>query len=234
MRNWRRWGLSCLVALGILCGNKSVYADDVLPKAGTWEVGLRTGYLWGLRKHAEMIPVNLRFGYTLFKGQWWVVPAGALEVSAEPFASVIHSIRTGGNTRSGAVGTVLVGADLFGYNNPQRFSPRAIQAKGGAHGSIELGLGLPVFTYYFDTGTRFVPYVEAGLGVLYTDLRGYGLGGHFSFTETGGVGVSYFLSDNLALNAMWRYRHVSNAGIYDNNRGLDSGVILAGFSYFLP
>jgi len=198
MRNWRRWGLSCLVVLGFLCGSGISYAEDVLPKAGTWELGLRTGYIWGLRKHAEMIPVNLRVGYTLFKGQWWIVPAGAFEISTEPFASVIHSIR-----------------------------PRN-------SGSVELGLGLPVLTYYFDTGTRLAPYIEGGTGMLYTDLRGYGLGGHFSFTEYIGLGASYFLSDNLALNAMWRFRHISNANLYDHNTGLDSGVVLAGFSYFLP
>jgi opacity protein-like surface antigen len=233
MRYWRRWGVSCLVALGILCGNRIASAEDVLPKAGTWELGLRTGYIWGLRKHAEMIPVNLRIGYTLFKGQWWIIPAGALEISAEPFASVIHSIRPGGGN-NGSGGTFLVGADLNGYNNPERFPRRATQPKSRAHGSVELGIGLPVFTYYFDTGTRLAPYIEGGLGLLYTDLRGYELGGHFSFMENIGIGASYFLSDNLALNAMWRYRHISNANLYDHNAGLDSGVILAGFSYFLP
>jgi Lipid A 3-O-deacylase (PagL) len=198
MRNWRRWGLSCMVAGVLFCGGTPASAEEVLPKAGTWELGLRTGYIWGMRKHAEMIPINLRVGYTVFKGQWWIVPAGAFEVSAEPFVSVIHSIRP------------------------------------GTHGSIELGLGLPVFTYYFDTGTRFAPYIEGGLGLLYTDLRGYSLGGHFSFMENIGLGASYFLSENLAFNAMWRYRHISNANLYDDNAGLDSSVILAGFTYFLP
>jgi opacity protein-like surface antigen len=198
MRNWRRWGLSCVVMLGILSGSGLTYAEDVLPKAGTWELGLRTGYIWGTRKHAEMIPINLRIGYTVFKGQWGIIPAGAFEISAEPFVSVIHSVR-----------------------------PRN-------SGDIELGLGLPVFTYYFDTGTRLAPYIEGGLGLLYTDLRGYSLGGHFSFMENIGVGASYFLSKNLAFNAMWRYRHISNANLYDDNAGLDSSVILAGFSYFLP
>jgi len=198
MRNWRRWGLSCMVAGVLFCGGTSAFAEEVLPKAGTWELGLRTGYIWGMRKHAEMIPINLRVGYTVFKWQWWIVPAGAFEVSAEPFVSVIHSIRP------------------------------------GTHGSIELGSGLPVLTYYFDTGTRFAPYIEGGLGLLYTDLRGYSLGGHFSFMENIGLGASYFFSQNLAFNAMWRYRHISNANLYDDNAGLDSGVILAGFTYFLP
>ena len=99
---------------------------------------------------------------------------------------------------------------------------------------MELGLGLPVLTYYFDTGTRFTPYIEGGLGLLYTDLRGYSLGGHFSFMENIGVGASYFLTQNIAFNASWRFRHISNAGLYDDNAGLESGIFLAGFSYFLP
>jgi hypothetical protein len=145
-----------------------------------------------------MVPINFRVGYTTFRGKWWIIPSGALEISAEPFISVITSI------------------------------------KPGTDGSIEMGLGLPEFTYYFDTGTRLMPYIEGGLGMLYTDLRGYHLGGHFSFTENVGVGASYFLNNNMALTAAWRFRHISNAGLYSDNAGLESGLFLAGFSYFLP
>jgi opacity protein-like surface antigen len=197
-RHWYQWWAGGFVALLILTIGAPVRAENWLPKAGTWETGIRTGYIGGLRKHAEMIPVNLRAGYTVFNGQWWVIPAGALEISAEPFASVIHSTRP------------------------------------HTDGSMELGLGLPVFTYYFDTGTRVAPFLEGGLGLLYTDLRGYHLGGHFSFMENIGAGASFFLNENLAFTASGRYRHVSNASLYKDNAGLDSWVILAGFSYFLP
>jgi opacity protein-like surface antigen len=197
-RHWHQWWLSGFIMLLILMGGAPVYAENWLPKAGMWETGIRTGYIWGLRKHAEMIPINLRAGYTVFNGKWWLMPAGAFEISAEPFASVIHSTRP------------------------------------HTDGSMELGLGLPVLTYYFDTGTRFAPFIEGGLGLLYTDLRGYSLGGHFSFMENIGAGASFFLNKNLAFTASWRYRHLSNANLYEDNAGLDSGVILAGFSYFLP
>jgi len=197
-RHWSWWGLSWLAGILILGGVSPSRAEDLLPKRGAWEVGLRTGYSWGLSKEVGMVPINLRLGYIMFRGKWWIIPSGVLEASVEPFVSVITSVRSGG------------------------------------HGSIEMGAGLPVFTYYFDTGTGFTPYIEGGLGLLYTDLRGYHLGGHFSFQETFGLGASYFLSQNLALTAAWRYRHVSNAGLYDDNAGLNTGVFLAGFSYFLP
>ena len=101
-------------------------------------------------------------------------------------------------------------------------------------GSLELGGALPVLTYYFDLGYGIYPYLEGGLGMLYTDLRVYHLGGHFSFMETFGTGVAYFLNDNVALNVGWRFRHISNASLYKDNAGLNSDVFMAGVSYFLP
>jgi lipid A 3-O-deacylase len=183
----------------VLWGPTALYAADLLPQPGSWEFGLRSGYSISQR-NVDMVPVHLRVGYTLFKGKKWLFPSGALEVSAEPFASVITSITRPSN-RSG---------------------------------STEFGLGLPVLTYYFDLGNSLYPYIEGGLGLLYTDLRGYNLGGHFQFLETVGAGATYFLSNNLAINLGWRYRHISNANIYKDNAGLNSSIILAGFSYFLP
>ncbi|MBI3302116.1 MAG: acyloxyacyl hydrolase [Deltaproteobacteria bacterium] len=195
----RRWRVLGWMMAALVCGGATpVRAADLLPQPGAWAVGLRTGYSIGTSKHVEMVPVNLRIGYTLFKGQKWFLPPGALEVAVEPFASVMTSIRPKNS------------------------------------GSLELGAGLPMFSYYFNLGNHLHPYIEGGLGVLYTDLRGYHLGGHFSFLETAGAGVTYFLNDNLALNAGWRYRHISNASLYAHNVGLNSGIFLAGFSYFLP
>lgn len=101
-------------------------------------------------------------------------------------------------------------------------------------GSVEAGLALPVFRYHFDVGRSFVPYVEGGVGALYTDLRGFNLGGKFQFLSLGGLGLSYFLDENRALHFGWRFRHVSNLGIHDDNAGLNSFIVQVGFSFFLP
>lgn len=100
--------------------------------------------------------------------------------------------------------------------------------------SIEVGLMLPVLTYHFDLGSRLSPYIEGGLGILYHDFTGYNLGGGFNFTEMAGAGLTYFLEENLSINAGYRFRHSSNASLYDENRGLNAHSFLAGFSYFLP
>lgn len=106
--------------------------------------------------------------------------------------------------------------------------------KNNAKGYNEFGLVLPALTYYFNLGGNLYPYVIGGLGLMYKDLRGYHLGGKFTFMETAGVGLSYFFNEQIALSAEWRYRHMSNASIYNENSGLNSSLFLAGFSYYLP
>jgi lipid A 3-O-deacylase len=196
-RSWQVLGW--IVTALVLSGTTPLRADDLLPQPGSWELGLRSGYSLGWR-NVDMVPVNVRIGYTLFKGKKWIIPRGAFEIGIEPFASVITRVA-----------------------HPDKRS-----------GSLELGGLLPVLTYYFDLGYNVYPYFEGGLGMLYTDLRGYNLGGHFSFTETFGTGVTYFLNERLALSVGWRFRHISNAGLYEDNAGLNSNIFLVGFSYFLP
>ena len=99
-------------------------------------------------------------------------------------------------------------------------------------GDLELGGMFPVLTYSFDLGSVISPYIEGGLGMLYTDLRGYNLGGHFAFTEILGAGVTCFVAENLAFTVGGRFRHVSNASLYDDNAGLNSFIAMAGISYF--
>ena len=115
------------------------------------------------------------------------------------------------------------------------FSPVTAESDiPGRDASIEAGLMLPVITHHFDIGSRLSPYIEGGLGILYHDFQGYNLGGGFNFTEMAGAGLSYFLEDNLSINVGYRFRHSSNASLYDENVGLNAHSFLAGFSYFLP
>ncbi|MCS6926099.1 MAG: acyloxyacyl hydrolase [Candidatus Binatia bacterium] len=191
-------GVGCYLGL-LLFATGPGYAADLLPQPGTWAVGVRSGYSTSTRK-LDMVPVQLRIGYTVLKGKWWVLPEGALEIAAEPFVSAI--------TR--------------------------VTSPGSRSGSVEAGVMLPMFTYSLHLGSRLYPYIEGGIGALYHDIRGYGLGGGFSFAETVGGGLSYFLDDRLMLAVGYRFRHMSNAGIYDDNTALNSHMVLAGFSYFFP
>jgi lipid A 3-O-deacylase len=174
-------------------------AADLLPQPGTWALGIRSGYSSSSRK-LDMVPVQLHIGYTLYKGKWWIIPEGALEIAAEPFVSTI--------TR--------------------------VTSPGKRSGSVEAGVMLPMVTYSLNLGARLYPYIEGGVGALYHDIKGYGLGGGFSFTETIGGGVAYRLDERLMLTVGYRFRHMSNAGIYNDNTAVNSNLVLAGFSYFFP
>jgi hypothetical protein len=196
-QNWQvAVGLFIAIVLGAALPS---HAADLLPQPGSWEFGVRSGYSFGQRD-VEMVPVNARIGYTLFKGKKWIIPQGAFQIGIEPFASVITKVA-----------------------NPSHRS-----------GSLELDGVLPALTYYFDLGYNIYPYVEGGLGMLYTDLRGYNLGGHFSFMEMVGTGVTYFVNEHIAISVGWRFRHISNAGLYDDNAALNTDTIMGGISYFLP
>ncbi|MGH7183643.1 MAG: acyloxyacyl hydrolase [Nitrospiraceae bacterium] len=48
---------------------------------------------------------------------------------------------------------------------------------------------------------------------------------------TAGLGVSYFLSDRAAINAGYRFQHISNAHTSSPNVGRNESLPFAGFYY---
>jgi hypothetical protein len=98
--------------------------------------------------------------------------------------------------------------------------------------AIEVGLNPIVFKLNYDRGQTFVPFGTFGVGVMYTGLQGLELGGPFQFDSFAGVGLHTFLTPTLALTLSWRLRHISNAGIKEPNRGLNTNFFLIGLDYF--
>lgn len=200
--------------------------------------GYRTGILWGWAVIALLVG-----------GMGFPLSAGAVDFPFHPGMTEI-GLRSGYSTGvSKSVDMIPVSLRLgyVLYSGKYWFLPRGAlevatepfvspitSVQSGKNGSIEMGLALPMLTYYFDIGNHLVPYIEGGVGLLYTDLRGFRLGGHFQFLSQGGAGLSYFFTDNTALNLSWRFRHISNASLDDDNVGLNSYVFQVGFSYLLP
>jgi hypothetical protein len=90
----------------------------------------------------------------------------------------------------------------------------------------------PHLRYNFATGTRWVPFLDIGLGVTATQIGPPDLSGTFEFNLQGGGGVQYFLKDNLALAVDARYTHWSCAGISQPNNGLNGVTVLFGVNWF--
>jgi len=79
------------------------------------------------------------------------------------------------------------------------------------------------------------PFIAASVGVIYSqhDIP-VPDSSRFNFTPEAGLGVQFFLAPQRALTFGYKFHHISNSGISDNNPGLNSHVIYAGFSFFTP
>jgi lipid A 3-O-deacylase len=97
------------------------------------------------------------------------------------------------------------------------------------------GVGFtPRIKYTFVALGRVRPYAEFAGGPFWTDLGGRirEEANQFNFVLTGGVGLSWFVTPQLALNAGYRFHHISNAGTAFPNLGLNASLPFAGFSFF--
>ena len=97
------------------------------------------------------------------------------------------------------------------------------------------GIGFaPRIKYTFVTLNRIRPYVEFAGGPFWTDLAGKIPEQHseFNFVLMAGLGVSYFMTDQAALNAGYLFQHISNAHTSTPNVGLNSSLPYVGFSFY--
>lgn len=73
------------------------------------------------------------------------------------------------------------------------------------------------------------PFLEAGVGVIYTDYKVMGQGLRWNFTPRAGLGTNIDLGETAGL---WfvsaRWEHISNAGLDEQNAGLDAVIFSLG------
>jgi lipid A 3-O-deacylase len=89
----------------------------------------------------------------------------------------------------------------------------------------------PLFLYNFKTTGKITAFAEAGLGVLYTDLDPERFGSRINFTLQAGIGFRYRLTNERSLRFSYRLHHISNGGLDDANRGIDSNFLAFGISF---
>jgi lipid A 3-O-deacylase len=93
------------------------------------------------------------------------------------------------------------------------------------------GLAL-VGRYHFLSLGRVVPYAELFAAAGGTDLRVHEIDSNFTFLVQGGLGLSVFVTDRLALYAGYRLQHVSNGNTDTPNRGFESHTGVGGVSWY--
>jgi hypothetical protein len=89
----------------------------------------------------------------------------------------------------------------------------------------------PFLVHNFKALGKAVFFLELGVGILYANLDPEGFGSHFNFTPQGGIGVRYNIALDRFLRLSYRFHHVSNAGIDEDNRGINSHFLTLGISF---
>lgn len=110
-------------------------------------------------------------------------------------------------------------AELFGGG---QFSPTSASLVGLT----------PHLRYNFATGTRLVPFLDFGAGVMATSIGLPDLSTRFEFNEQGTVGAHWVFRDQLALTVEVRAIHISNARIREPNNGVNSVMGMIGLTWF--
>ncbi|EMG38294.1 Lipid A 3-O-deacylase (PagL) [Desulfocurvibacter africanus PCS] len=75
------------------------------------------------------------------------------------------------------------------------------------------------------------PYAEAGIHAIYTDFREEGQGLRFNFNPQAGIGTDILRDNGPDLFIALRAHHISNAGLDDDNTGINSLLLMFG-TYF--
>ncbi len=86
--------------------------------------------------------------------------------------------------------------------------------------------------YYLDflNSTAVRPYIEGGIGLIYTGFRVEGQGSHLNFNPKAGFGLEFPL-DRETLFTSLRWDHLSNAYLSRDNTSVDSVILMFGFYY---
>ena len=96
--------------------------------------------------------------------------------------------------------------------------------------SFELGVS-PLFIRLAFGDWALRPFVEAGEGIVYTDLRKQDLGTRIQFTSQFGAGLEYEIKPGMAIGLQARIRHMSNAGMASSNPGINTVFGLVGLTF---
>ena len=117
--------------------------------------------------------------------------------------------------------------DIWPHRAPNGLAIRFEASAGLATGTdfsgerfMASGNFLAVYELSAQSRSGFTPYVEGGVGLIYTDFQREGQGSRLNFNPVAGLGVR---KGNTFI--VLRAHHISNAGLHKDNRGINSVVL---------
>ena len=101
----------------------------------------------------------------------------------------------------------------------------------GPDDDIEAGIGIGL-QYQYPVTTFFFLYVNASTGPYYISVDTADQADGLIFGNHIGAGAYFSVNKNIAVNAGYRFRHMSNANTHEPNGGIDSHFGVIGISWF--
>jgi hypothetical protein len=130
---------------------------------------------------------------------------------------------------------------LFDYDKVWRHpAPRGLRFKVEASFGLTIHPGartvaavnmLALYHLRFLAAGRVTPYIEGGIGGIYTDFQAQGKGqqgSRINFNPLLGVGLEVAPRSGPPFFAAVRLHHLSNAGLRRANQGVDSALLMVG------
>jgi lipid A 3-O-deacylase len=131
----------------------------------------------------------------------------------------------------GKIATALIGEDSWYQGNLERWGELVGGLQYHPRDSYVIGCAIGL-RYHFITGSRWTPFLDAGMGMAATDIGEPDLGSSFEFNIQFGGGIHYFINEKTALGVQARWFHLSNGGLTRTNHGTNSFVCLCGLTWF--
>jgi hypothetical protein len=83
---------------------------------------------------------------------------------------------------------------------------------------------------FFGESEHWLPYLQVGFGVVVTNLRVDKFHTGLNFTTNAAAGLHYFFTTDKSFSFEWRFQHLSNSGLYDDNAGVNMNMYFLGYS----
>ncbi|SDZ76778.1 Opacity protein [Desulfuromusa kysingii] len=133
-------------------------------------------------------------------------------------------------------GQVLLDYDrIFWHAAPESLRLK-LELNGGltTDGRLRTLLSVDMLALNYFQQLRFaswIPYAEAGIGLIYTDFQVEDQGSRINFNPQLGVGLEYPLENGHALTLGLRLHHLSNGNLLKDNRGVNSALLQVGYLF---
>jgi hypothetical protein len=97
-------------------------------------------------------------------------------------------------------------------------------------GGIRLFSSANILAQYYlaDAAARWRPYVEAGIGLIFSDFQVRGQGLRANFNPQAGLGCDFKSDSGPVWYGNFRIHHLSNGDLHRDNKGIDSVLIQIG------